>query len=377
MKELHFNAVYTDKELLNILKEYAQNVKFPTSREFIASNNLPCARVYIDRFGSFQEAIIKSGIKIPKEKQRYFNRVQLTDDELLHKLKEEVLKSGKLLTAKEISKNKNLPSNAVYFRRFGNLENVYSLIGMETLNNDLFKEKLKSQFLELFKFLGRTPTSRDLDKYSKKGMCASASTYSHHFGGMDALQRSCNLTPTKKLNKSKQEMIDDIKFLAEELGRTPTQCDLVNYSNIHSVKTYCDRFGSFVKALKEAGFESNKHKIYYTKTGVPCYSRMEHLFAQMLIKFQLDFKKDVKYSDYISDENRKITCDFVVNLNDKEYFVEIFGIEGNEHYEGNKIYKELVCKNNNIPLIALNKENFWRKKQIDIYNDFISLVEVI
>lgn len=375
MTTLHFNSKYTNEELLNIMREYAENVKFPTVREFKPSNELPSSTTYIERFGSFQDAIIKAGITIPEEKLRYFNREKLSNKDLLEKLKKEVLSIGRQLTAQEIKKNKNLPTDTVFYRRFGNLENTYKLIGLHTLNNDILKDKLKKKYLELQKLLDRTPTSRDLDEYSKKGFCHSASTYAHHFGGIDRLQKECNVVPTNPArNKSEVDMVNDLKLIAKELGRTPTQTDLDSFDFASSPASYRKKFGSFVKALNKAGFESNKYKIYYTKTGVPCLSRMEHLFAQMLIKYNILFKKDVRYSDYIYNIERKITCDFVVTISGENHFVEIFGIDGNDNYDRNKEYKINLCKENGINLIQLGFMDFWRKKQRDIYLDLINKI---
>ncbi|MGG2091237.1 hypothetical protein AB1283_00540 [Bacillus sp. S13(2024)] len=381
MEELHFNSKHTDEELLDIMRNYAINVKFPTSREFKASNNLPCSRVYIDRFGSFQNAIIKSGILIPKERLRYFNREQLNDKTMLNLLKEEtdkmITQENRLLTAVEINKNKNLPSEVAYHRRFGGLTQAYALIGYDInkFGIEELKEAMKEKYIELSKIINRTPTSRDLDEYSKKGFCHSASTYVHYFGKIDSLQKLTGLSPTRPArNKTKKEMIKDLLSMKDELGRTPTQTDLLTFPSVASASTYMTKFGSFVKALESAGLESNKHKIYYTKSGTPCYSRMEHLFAQMLDKYKFKYLKDEKYLKYLNSIKRKITCDFVVFIDNETYFVEIFGIEGNKNYDRNKEYKINICKENNIPLICLNLNDFWNKKQKDIYNEFINKI---
>lgn len=91
MNKRHFNEKYTDEELLEILKNYSK-IKFPTYRDFNSKNGLPSGRTYVDRFGSFQNAILKAGIEIPKERLRYFNREQLPDNVLLDLLKQETEK---------------------------------------------------------------------------------------------------------------------------------------------------------------------------------------------------------------------------------------------------------------------------------------------
>lgn len=375
---LHFNAKHSDKELLDILRNYSINVKFPTVRDFKASKGLPCSRVYIDRFGSFQKAIIEAGIEIPKSRLRYFNREELPNEILLKLLKEEtdklIKKENRLLTAKEITKNKKLPSEAVYHRRFGGLENAYRLIGYEMngFGKDLIKKEMTEAYVLLSEKLGRTPSSRDIDNYSKKGFCKAMKTYETYFGSLYNLQVYCDLVPTKVgRNKSKEELVADLKWLKRELGRVPNQLDLINFPTVASSSTYINKFGGFVNALEEAGMESNKHKIFYTKLGTPCYSRMEHLFAQMLEKYKISYEKDVRYSDWITNYDKRHTFDFVISFNNKKYFIEIFGIIGVEEYDKTKNDKILACKDNNLPLIQLTLNNFWSKKQKDMYQDLI------
>ncbi len=382
MGELHFNSKHTDEELLNILRDYAINVKFPTSREFTAKNGLPCSRVYIDRFGSFQKAILKANIKIPSDRLRYFNREELPDQVLLDLLKSETTKmiksENRLLTAKEITANKNLPTEAVYHRRFGGMENAYRLIGYDMYNfgRDELKQEMANKYIELATLLDRTPTSRDIDDYSKKGFCKAASTYDQYFGGIIELQVFCGFVPIKvgKL-KSDEDLIKDLIWLNEELGRTPTQNDFINYPLLASASTYILKFGTFVKALKMAGLDSSKYKVKYTKSGTPCYSRMEHLFAQMLEKYNIEYEKDSRYSNYISDYEYKSTFDFVITFNNKKYFIEIFGMEGVKKYDETKLKKINVCKENNVPLIWLSFKDFWNKRQKDIYENLINEIK--
>jgi hypothetical protein len=284
------------------------------------------------------------------------------------------------LTAKEITANKNLPTDSVYHKRFGSLTEAYRLIGYDvnTFNKEKFKLELANKYKELAKMLNRTPTSRDLDFYSKKGYCNSASTYIAYFGSIHDLQKYCGLIPTEVgRGKTKEELIKDLIWLKNELGRTPNQLDLNNYPHLASPSTYLLKFGSFVNALNEAGMESNKHKVYYTKSGTKCFSRMEHLFAQMLEKYKNPYEKDVKYSTWIKNIDKKYTFDFVIECNNRKYFVEIFGIEGNEFYNKNKNKKIEICKKNNIPLICLHFDFFWRVKQKEMYNNLILKIKEI
>ena len=68
--------IHTDEQLLEILRKYNDEVGFPTQRKFKTSNGLPSSVTYFNRFGSFQNAILLSGIEIPESRKRYFNRIE-------------------------------------------------------------------------------------------------------------------------------------------------------------------------------------------------------------------------------------------------------------------------------------------------------------
>ena len=123
----------TDEELLQILRDYNDNVGFPTQRKFLARNGLPSSVTYFNRFGSFSKAIELAGIEIPEGREKDFGRVKLSDDELLSDLKkfiEEILEVQLFLpTSEQIWECPYIQSNTTYFDRFGTLENAFKLIG--------------------------------------------------------------------------------------------------------------------------------------------------------------------------------------------------------------------------------------------------------
>ena len=49
--------MYSDDNLINILKDYYNNFGYPTQRKFRTSNGLPSYGTYVLRFGTFQNAI--------------------------------------------------------------------------------------------------------------------------------------------------------------------------------------------------------------------------------------------------------------------------------------------------------------------------------
>lgn len=191
-----------NKELLQILKDYNKNIGFPTQRVFTAKNGLPSYSMYYDRFGSFKNAILLAGLKIPNERKRFFERESLKDSKIKKEIKKftdvYITNEHKLPTYDIINNNKELPSTSVIVKRFGSLTNLFKILGYNLdYEKEIFKEKLLQEYKILAKKLNRTPTSRDLDKYSLKNKCCSASTYAYNFGSIYNIQKKIGLFPCK------------------------------------------------------------------------------------------------------------------------------------------------------------------------------------
>lgn len=358
IKEIKKN--YTDEELLGILRRYNEEVEFPTQRKFKASYGLPSSVTYFNRFGSFQNAILLSGIEIPRDKQRYFNRVEYDKDYLLKVFKEQVNISieerGLLLNDTEIDENINIPCASVYYKHFSTLDNLYSLIGIDRnkFNNDKLESDMKRKYIELRSILGRTPQSRDFDRYSKNNnywYCCQA--YLNHFGSIHKLQKIMGDMPTalgREFNK--QDMLDGLLKLSNDLGCQPTQKDIYYCGYIPSVSHYIKEFGSISNALYIAGFKPN-NKILTTPNGNKALSGYEYRFLLMIEKYNIKFKKEEYYKKYIKGLDCEYRFDFTIYIDDRRYFVEIFGIEGNDKYDKKISKKKQLCKNNNLKLIDL------------------------
>ena len=124
----------TNEDLLQILRDYNENVGFPTQRKFLARNGLPSSATYFNRFGSFSKAIELAGIKIPEERKKDFGRVKLSDDELLSDLKKltkELLDIQLFLpTGDQINECVYVQSDVTYNQRFGSLDKAFSLTSL-------------------------------------------------------------------------------------------------------------------------------------------------------------------------------------------------------------------------------------------------------
>src|SRR5918992_1343786 len=100
--------------------------------------------------------------------------------------------------------------------------------------------------------LGRSPTMREFaqDEEAK----VHPQTVIEHFGTWNAAKRAAGLYPRRFLTR--EELLEQLRSLGRELGRTPTARDLAARGRaLPSASLYAHTFGSLPNALREAGFE--------------------------------------------------------------------------------------------------------------------------
>jgi hypothetical protein len=194
--------------------------------------------------------------------------------------------------------------------------------------------------------------------------------YEEHFGGIYDLQTYCELIPTVVgKHKSKKEMIEDLQELYERLERIPTQRDINMCNWMSSSSKYISEFGSYINALLKAGINGDfqNKKCAITPSGNYCRSSYEYDFCLMLEKNNFRFTQEDYYYNYINNFDRKFRFDFKLDYNENLYFVEIFGIMEYEWYRNKANYKKQLCKENNLNLIDLYKEDFLKNDIDDLY----------
>ena len=100
--------------------------------------------------------------------------------------------------------------------------------------------------------LGRSPTMKEFaaDEQSQ----VHPQTVIEHFGTWNAAKRAAGLMPRRFATR--QELVDQLRRLGEELGRTPTAEDIKRRrGTMPSASLYWHTFGSLSTALREAGFD--------------------------------------------------------------------------------------------------------------------------
>ena len=114
--------------------------------------------------------------------------------------------------------------------------------------NEQILEELRASALRL----GRSPTMREFA--GDPEIAVHPQTVIEHFGTWNAAKRAAGLTPRRFI--SREELLDQLRGLADELGRLPTARDLEEHRRTMASKSLIwHTFGSLTAALREAGFD--------------------------------------------------------------------------------------------------------------------------
>ena len=113
-------------------------------------------------------------------------------------------------------------------------------------------EQILEQLRASAERLGRSPTMREFAADPEAGL--HPQTVIEHFGTWNAAKRAAGLTPRRFI--SRDELLEQLRELGQELGRTPTARDLdANRKRMASKSLIWHTFGSLTEALREAGFD--------------------------------------------------------------------------------------------------------------------------
>jgi Homing endonuclease associated repeat len=113
-------------------------------------------------------------------------------------------------------------------------------------------EEILDELRAVAERLGRSPTMREFANDS--AVRVHPQTVIEHFGTWNAAKRAAGLFPRRFITRA--ELLEQLQGLGDELGRTPTARDLgERRRSLPSVSLYAHTFGSLANALREAGYE--------------------------------------------------------------------------------------------------------------------------
>ncbi len=126
-EEHHSYHIMSDDELLDCLNEYySKNNKVPIATDFNNTIDYPSFMTYLNRFGSWNNALKMAGLEVNREFYSIY-----TDEELLDFLVNYFERTENVPTEKAFKENSECPSVYIYRRRFGSWLKALELVELD------------------------------------------------------------------------------------------------------------------------------------------------------------------------------------------------------------------------------------------------------
>jgi hypothetical protein len=235
----------------------------PTGADIIAAYRKgKCVSISAVRkaFGTIRQAQIAA--RLPLKKEQVF-----TQQQLIAQLRDLSRALRRPLTRKDVRRaaRAGTCANLVTFARaFGSPINAFRAAGVQSKRR-FTRADLIEQYRALAKQLGRVPRWSDVNRAWKRGQCANYSQFVAVGGGLGKIRRDAGLPDNTKQRYSREELLEQLRRLAKELGRPPTVPDVdaaCKTGKSASQHTLAARFGKFNSALREAGLEVLRPRRY-------------------------------------------------------------------------------------------------------------------
>ena len=352
--------IYSDDFLLSELKRYyEEHNEVPTSLIFDSKdNNYPSSNVYMKRFGSWNNALKKAGLELNLIK--YY-----TKEEIVKEAVNFYKKYGRSPYYYELSYSSGLISN-----NWGNWTNFLKACNLPLNKREVFLETKEKgiKFLQyLYRELNKIPTTFDVEEHGiHKGW------FAEKFGSFKLALYEAGLISYEEAEADYDKWIVNninyLKELANKIKRVPSVKEYEDYLKTKEIKNYLSRENlcrklnkTFVEICEEYLdkniLESENNHFYINKNEERCMSYAEKAISNLLINNDIKYEYQPLYKDVI-DINKKYRFDWKIFYNDKEIYVEYFGMFNHYNDEISKSYREKafekikICKENGIKLIS-------------------------
>jgi hypothetical protein len=176
---------------------------------------------------------------------------KILQQEILADLKRLNKELGRTPLIKEIKQHSKY-SFYLYNSLFGNVYNALTKAGINADNipGHISEEQLLDEIKRLHRELGRAPKIREINQLGKY----SFNSYVSKFGTLSKLLEKAGIRDLSKIkNVTRELLVEDLKRIGKELGRTPKTTDLKQFSE-YSSGAFNLHFDSFKEALALAGF---------------------------------------------------------------------------------------------------------------------------
>jgi len=196
-------------------------------------------------------------------------------EKLIKKLQDFARELGKTPTIKDLKKKKGVPSYIAFYTKFGSWNNALR----EADLNLNFKYRFYSQkelLNFLIKFKNKNRRSPKIDDFQNNVSLPAPMTYFKAFGSWNNALREAGLEINIRKDYTNKELINILKNLSKELGRSPMMKDLIPRKDLPESTIFKDRFGSWNNALIVAGLKVQYHFRKWAKEELMYWLRKKY-----------------------------------------------------------------------------------------------------
>lgn len=260
----------SNEELIDEMQRLADELGHPPRTEHMDDEGEYSSSTYQNRFGGWQGALEKAG---------FDPFTGISKEELMAAVDSLASELGRPPTTQEF--NQLTPHSATTCKeKFGSWRKTLQATGLDPNENgqqEYSDEELIDEMQRLDDELGHTPSSSEMDDEGRY----SAGVYQHRFDSWkDALDAADLDTETAGRQKySNDELLQEIRRIADELDRPPRATDMENRGNI-SPATFINRFGSWENALEKAGLDPDENAAGKQYTDDELASELRHLRSE-------------------------------------------------------------------------------------------------
>jgi hypothetical protein len=243
LKEKTFSGMsVTQEELMTELQRLAEDLgKTPTTDEMDAHGEYTGA-TYYNHFESWNAALRQADLEL--NNPYTISREALIED--LQRIDETIEEPN---PTTEAIREHGTYSRTTYYAEFGSFDAALDTAGIEKVTDTPVSKETLLEEVQRLASDGSPPTTKVMDE---KG-AFSARTYINRFGSWNAAVEAAGYEPHLKLvDASKEDLIDEIKRLHDDLGRAPTTRDMQKHGK-YTASRYFSNFESWNAAVEEAG----------------------------------------------------------------------------------------------------------------------------
>jgi len=247
-------AKYTEDELIEALQRLAEDVDGQVTKKDVAADDAsPSVQTYKYRFGSWVKAKRAAGFET--------ERMQYSNEELIEALQRVAEDVDGPVTQADVTDDPDAPGWMTYRRRFGSWAEAKEAAGLEPDPIEEFQrytdEELKQMLREKADTCDDRVTRSDVDADPD---LPEAETFTKRFGSFNAARKAAGLETFGEgrgvdPQYSKQDLIEKLQHLAEEVEGSVTVRDLRGRDAMPALSTFRRQFGSWQEAKDAADID--------------------------------------------------------------------------------------------------------------------------